>query len=440
MFLAYSMLYFVGVVLAAPYYAWRYRGTHFLRASWRERLGYLPGQFRQEQSGAIWVHSVSVGETLAISGLVQAIWERHPARKIFISHITPTGRQAGEKRLPGLTGRFYLPLDLRCSVRRALASLRPALLLIAETELWPNLLREAHRAGATVVLVNARISDRSFSGYRRFAPLTRRVFESVDWIFAQTARDAERFQALGAEPSRVLIMGNLKFDGKPIDTSGFPQRLHEALAAARRHPVMIAASTMPGEEELVLRAWEEVYRAHPRGLLILAPRHPPRFERVAQLLSCRGIPFVCRSSLPEGVTDMAEKFKSPSVVLLDSIGELAGVFEAADVVFIGGSLVNAGGHNLLEPASCGKPVLFGPHMENFRDAAEIFLDARAAIRVQKPDELSPAVLQLLEDGERRRSLGESARRLIEQGSGATQRILERISKFLGEQKSSPEPV
>jgi 3-deoxy-D-manno-octulosonic-acid transferase len=430
MFFLYSLVFTLGVVLAAPYYVWRYRRTSLLRNSWRERLGYLPAHFRQERRGAIWIHAVSVGETLAVAGLVRALVERYPERKSFISHVTPTGREAGETRLPGVAGRFYLPLDWSTCTRRALDCLKPGLLIIVETELWPNLLRMAHRSGARVALVNARISDRSFPGYRFFRPFIRSVFENVDLAFAQTPRDAERLCAIGAAPGRVMVAGNLKFDGQPPETGGFARSLKRALTAASRDPVMVAASTMAGEEELVLRAWREIYRSYPQSLLILAPRHPARFERVAQLLASQGVSFVLRTLLPEDTNQAAALLASPAVLLLDTLGELAGHFELADVVFMGGSLVPTGGHNLLEPAQCGKPVIFGPHMENFRDAADTFLEAGAAIRVQTWSELSTQTIRLLQDEKQRVAMGTAARETVEKGRGATARILQGLSRLI----------
>jgi 3-deoxy-D-manno-octulosonic-acid transferase len=433
MFFLYSLLFTLGVVLAVPYYIWRYRKTSLLRSSWRERLGYLQPEYRQERTGAIWIHAVSVGETLAIVGLVRALQERYPKRKVFLSHATPTGRETGEKRLPRVAGRFYLPLDWGVCTRRALDCLKPGVLIVVETELWPNLLRMAHRSGVRVVLVNARISDQSFPGYRFFRPFMRRVLENVDSILAQTARDADRLRAIGAASDRVIVAGNLKFDGQPPETTSLTTFLKNALTAADRHPIMVAASTMAGEEELVLRAWREIHRRYPHSLLILAPRHPARFERVGQLLASQGVSFVPRTVLSEH-SDAAVLVASPAVLLLDTLGELVGILELADVVFVGGSLVPAGGHNLLEPAQWGKPVIFGPHMENFRDAADTFLEAGAAIRVQTWSELSTQTVFLFEDDKQRIAMGTAARETVEQGRGATDRILNGISQLIDNQE------
>jgi len=430
MFRIYSLLFSLGVVLAAPYYLWRLRGKIISGGSWRERFGFLPALFQQAGRGAIWVHAVSVGETLAVVGLVRELQQRYPERKIFMSHVTPAGREAGESRLPGLTGRFYLPLDWRSCVRRALDRIQPSLLLVAETELWPNLLRAAREGGAHVVLVNARLSDRSFRRYQLIQPFMRRVLENVDQVCAQSAADAERFRSLGARPETVVVTGNMKFDCAPPQSGELPELLGKGLQHAQRSPVIVAASTMPAEEAQLLLAWEEIRRRHPRALLILAPRHPARFESVGQLLARTGRSFLRRTALERDGNRLAAQLVVPEVLVLDSIGELTGIFQLADVVIMGGSLVPTGGHNLLEPAFWRKPILFGPHMENFRDMAELFLRRGAAVQVCSPEELARVANQLLEDSARRRELGEAAKQVLEQESGATQRILALVRAWL----------
>lgn len=435
MFLVYSLLFSLGVVLTAPYYLWRMRGRILSAADWRERLGFLPSQFEpathSDAPGALWIHAVSVGEMLAVAGLVQELQKEFPERRIFVSCVTRAGREVGENRLSDVAGHFYLPLDLRSFVRRALDRLRPALLLIVETELWPNLLRAAHEKGARVVMVNARLSNRSFRGYQLARPFMRQILNSVDWIGAQTANDARRFVALGAKPDRVVVTGNLKFDSKPPQAARLAGHLRMVLAGEGRGPVLIAASTMPGEEQMLLQAWKAIRGQHPQAFFILAPRHPNRFEAVAQLLSDTGQSFIRRTTLETGSQEFAHQLAAPEILLLDTIGELAGILELADVVFVGGSLVPTGGHNLLEPAYWGKPILFGPHMENFRDIAQVFLEAGAAVEVRNPRELAQSVHGLLQDDSGRKKMGDRATQLIEQGSGATQRTMEQLRILLG---------
>jgi 3-deoxy-D-manno-octulosonic-acid transferase len=436
MFLIYSLLFSLGVILTAPYYLWRLRGNVVSGGCWRERFGFLPSQFQQPpgdtDTGALWIHAVSVGETLAVAPLVQELQKRYPGRRIFLSHVTPAGRQASESRLPDVTGRFYLPLDWRWSVERVLARLRPALLLIVETELWPNLLYAAHASGTRVVLVNARLSDRSFRGYRLARPFMRRVFECVDWIGVQSSLDAERYRFLGAKSDRVIVTGNVKFDGKPPKAGEVVRQLEKAIRSAGRGPVLVAASTMPGEDALLLSAWQEIRRQYSKALLILAPRHPARFDEVARLLASRGQTFVRRTALAPTDPACAEQLSSCEILLLDSIGELAGVFALADLVLMGGSMVPTGGHNLLEPAFWSKPILFGPHMENFRDVSALLLEGKAAVQVHNASELAAAACDLLSDPKRARLLGKAAKEILVRESGATERILERLRPWLEE--------
>ena len=436
MYLIYSMLFSVGAILTAPFYWWR-KGRSQKRGYWAERFGSIP--FQEPRPGAIWVHAVSLGETLAVAGLVEEIQRAFPQRKIYLSHVTPAGREAGEKRLPSIAGRFYLPLDWRWAARKALARLRPSLLVIVETELWPNLLRAAQEAGARVVIVNARMSKRSLRGYQLARPFMRRVLANVDEICAQTEEDAERFRQIGAPPERVRMVGNLKFDAQPPQLGEFARALKAALRHAQRGPVLVAASTMPGEEPLVLQAWDLIQARYPKALLILAPRHPARFAEVSQDLGRAQRGFVRRTAMHVEEPALSSQLASTAILLLDSIGELAGVFQLADMVFIGGSLVPTGGHNLLEPAYWSKVIVFGPHMENFRDIAKLFLDAGAAIQIRNPEELAHATW-LLENKEARERLGAAARQVLEQNSGATARTLDGLRKYLARDAQGREPL
>jgi 3-deoxy-D-manno-octulosonic-acid transferase len=426
MYLLYSVLFSVILTVTAPFYWWR-KGRGLKRGYWRERFGNIP--YREAARGAIWVHAVSLGEVLAAAGLIRELQRAYPGRKIYLSHVTPAGREAGEKRLPGVAGRFYLPLDWRWAVRKAMARIRPALLVIVETELWPNLLRAAHEAGTRVAVVNARMSRRSLRGYRMARPFLRRVLDNVDEVNAQTEEDADRFRQIGVRPERVQVLGNLKFDAQPPQLGDFARTLRAAIRKAQRGPVVVAASTMPGEEALVLEAWDLIQARYPRALLILAPRHPARFEEVSQDLGRAQRGFVRRTALPTDPSALAPRLAAASILLLDTIGELAGVFELADMVFMGGSLVPTGGHNILEPAYWSKVIVFGPYMENFRDIAKLFLDAGAALQVRTPEELAHAAW-LLENKEAREQLGARARQVLEENSGSTARTLEALGKYL----------
>jgi 3-deoxy-D-manno-octulosonic-acid transferase len=436
MYLVYSILFTLGVLLTAPFYLWR-KGRNLGRTYWRERFGQIP--FQEAGPGAIWVHAVSVGETLAVAGLVKKVQEAFPERKVFLSHVTPAGREAGEARLPTLAGRFYLPFDWGWTVRRALARIRPALLIMVETELWPNLLCAARQAGTHVMLVNGRLSRGSLRGYSLIRPFIRRVLADVDTICAQSEADAGRFRELGAPPERIRMVGNLKFDAQPPHPSEFSRALKAVLRSAQRGPVLVAASTMPGEEPLVLEAWDMIQARYPKALLILAPRHPQRFDQVSQDLARAGRGFIRRTTLKVEGQELSPSIFSTDILLLDTIGELSGVFEIADLVFIGGSLVPTGGHNPLEPAYWSKVITFGPYMENFSAIAKLLLDAGAAIQIRKPEELAHAAW-LLQNSENRNRLGESARQVLDQNSGATARTLDCIREILNRDGRAHGPV
>jgi 3-deoxy-D-manno-octulosonic-acid transferase len=436
MYLIYSILFSVGVVLMAPFYWWR-KGRVQGRGHWAERFGNIP--FNESERGAIWIHAVSLGETLAAAGLVQEVQAAYPTRKIYLSHVTPTGREAGEKRLPSIAGRFYAPLDWSWTVRRAMDRIRPSLLIIVETEIWPNLFRVAKQSGARVVIVNARMSNRSFRGYSFVRPFMRSVLSNLDEIYAQTEQDAEHFRQLVPKPEQVRMAGNLKFDARPPQLGEFARALRVAIQQARRGPILVAASTMPGEEPLVLEAWDQITKQYPTALLILAPRHPARFDEISKELSRDQREHIRRTNLLADVQTISQQLKSTGILLLDTIGELAGVFEVADLVFVGGSLVPTGGHNILEPAYWSKVIAFGPHMENFRDIAKLFLDAGAAIQVRNPQELAHAAW-LLQTRDARESMGVAAKKVLDTNSGATARTLEGLRKYLDSAPLNKSPV
>ena len=437
MYRLYSILFTLGLAVMAPYYLWRRRGRKEL-AGWRERLGLLPSSFRQNAQGALWIHAVSVGETLAVAGLVKELQRRYPGRKIFLSSVTAAGREAGRQKLPGVAGQFYLPFDWAWAVRRVLERIRPSVLLIVETELWPNLLKTTKEFGCRTLLVNARVSDRSFPGYRLIRPFMRRVLQNITRICTQTATDAERFQALGAVPERVIVTGNLKFDGRPPEFGTFGVTMRDILSRANRSPVFVAGSTMRGEEPLVLQAWETIHKKHPRAFMILAPRHPSRFEEVAGLLHTQQFSYIRRTSIMHD--DEEVNLRLAEILLLDTIGELAEIFGVADVVFVGGSLVPTGGHNVVEPAFWGKPIIFGPHMNNFRDVAGLFLRAGGAIQAAGADGLADAALRLLDHPADAQLMGEKAKGVVNEQAGAALRILNQMEEWLGTPQATAAPL
>jgi tetraacyldisaccharide 4'-kinase len=367
------------------------------RGYWRslpQRFGFLPRSFTQTGPGAIWLHAVSVGEVLSCVELLRGLRAAFPRTAVFVSTSTLAGRAMAGDKLAGLAhGVFYAPVDYAFAVRRVLRTLRPSVVVIAETEIWPNLIHEVKRTGAGLTIVNARISDRALPRYLRFRWFFQAALAGVDSVLAQSDAMRDRFLAIGAPPDRVRTGGNLKYDfaARAADPKS---PVLAWIAQLRPAQVWIAASTMPpaepgdvDEDDAVLDAFRETARRHPDLALILAPRKPERFDVAARKLDAAGVPFVRRSKLEEGL--------QARVLLLDTIGELSALFGLADVVFMGGTLARRGGHNILEAALFGKPVIAGPHMENFQAIADDFRAADAYVEIGQTAELAGALDRLL---------------------------------------------
>jgi 3-deoxy-D-manno-octulosonic-acid transferase len=414
------------------------RDRNYLRR-FAERLGRLPRPFHRTAYGAIWLHAVSVGEVLSSVELIGRLRAACPWTPVFVSCGTLAGRALAEEKLAGIAaGVFYAPLDYRFAVRRVLRALRPAAVVVMETEIWPNLYRETRRAGAALVVINGRISDRTIGRYRRLRWFFGVVLGQADAILAQSERDYERYLAIGAPAERLSSAGNLKFDFRPASREP-PAEILAFVERAGCEQIWIAASTMPpagegdvDEDDAVVEAFRALSRRRPRLLLVLAPRRPERFQSAADKLTRAGLPFVRRSAL-------AGETSAATVLLLDSIGELSGLFGLADVVFMGGSLACRGGHNLLEPAFFGRPVIVGPHMENFAAIAADFIAANAVVRIPSAAELTLAVGALLDDPRRRAELGSRARAVAEAKRGATGRAVAAIARLCDEKIPHPPP-
>ena len=423
MYSLYSALLAVAFVLALPYFLWKGRATGKYRVSFRERMGVLPPTLNPEAAPSIWIHAVSVGEVLAARVLVAPLRQRFPALRIVVSTTTLTGHLVARSSLEGADALFFAPFDFRRPVRKALSAVKPRLLLLVETELWPNLIHEARRAGVRIAVANGRLSPASSARYRRIRFLLKHVLAEVDLFLMQGEAHAERARAIGAPPDRVRVTGNLKFDALGEPTT--PEPLARLLAPATEPgPLLVAGSTMAGEEEMVLAAFRQVRTRLPQARLILAPRHPERFAETEGLVRTAGFTCVRRTAL--GV----QPWSAGEVLLLDTMGELASIYPVAQVVFVGGSLVPSGGHNVLEPAAAGKAVVVGPHMENFQEIADQFRAEGAFVQVASPDALADALLGLLTDEARRRQVGERARALLSRSKGAVGRTVEALSELL----------
>ena len=426
-YVIYNLLLAVALLASAPYWFVRLLRQGKYREGVGNRLGMLPPHLRSMVAAGkpvIWVHAVSVGEILAVAGLIEEMRKRFAGYAIAISTTTSTGHKLAGDRF-GPENVFYFPLDLSFAVRRYMRLLRPKLVVIAETEFWPNFLRAARRSGAAVAVVNARISDRSYPRYRRFSSLLRMVLRNVDRFLAQTEEDARRLVGVGAAQDRVMTAGNLKFDAAAPATMPEVGQLLARLQEISAGPIVVLGSTVESEEQMLVATLRAILGRHSRALVILAPRHKERFDAVAELLSSYGIPFT-RRSYPEWPRNVT----SGSILLLDTIGELASIYSLAYVSFVGGSLASRGGHNILEPAAFGIPIIVGPHTENFRDIVQKIADGGGVLVVRDQHELQSALLRLLADPVERKQLGERALEILKANQGATERTLAELEKLL----------
>jgi 3-deoxy-D-manno-octulosonic-acid transferase len=430
-YLLYSTVSVLFVLAVSPYFLYQAIRYRKYIGSLRQRLGYLPISFNLDGEPSIWIHAVSVGEVLTARALLPELRARYPRLRIFLSTTTVTGQQVARSHVQHVDGVFFFPFDLRFIVRRTLRIVRPRLFLMMETEIWPHLLRECRRAGVKTVLVNGRISSRSFPRYRRARFFFRRVFQHLDRACMQSDESARRLIDIGADPRKVSVTGSLKFDslerpGAAVPAGRGQYRVLRYFRVPPDRPVVIAASTLKGEEPPVLSAFRKIKNEMPSALLVLAPRKPERFADAEALAIDAGFTTVKRSELPVDSEPRAD------VVILDTIGELAHLFEIATAVFVGGSLVDAGGHNILEPAVHGKAIVFGPHMSNFAEIAATFVENGAAEQVTDASGLEAALLSLLTDPVRRARLGAAARALVEANRGARARTLAAIDELFPE--------
>lgn len=458
MYLFYSLIISLLFLALLPYFIYNALRHGKYSGSFGQRMGRLPDSIRGSARPTVWVHAVSVGEFNAARPLISRLAREMPGHRLVISTTTLTGQRLARAAFDHV---FFFPFDWGFAVRRALAHVRPEAVVILETELWPNFLRECKRRGVSTIIVNGRISPRSFARYRRVRPFISRVLSDVTLLLMQSDEDAERVRALGADERRVKVCGNLKYDIEvpPRAEPGPPES-----RGARR--LIVAGSTAAGEESMIVEALRRV-RSRP-GLedarLIIAPRHPERFDEVAGLLSGTPFRYVRRSELagadlsgaggsggiesligsllssPRGkpVPSSAPSDASTDILLLDSIGELAEVYRYADVVFVGGSLVPRGGHNIIEPSAFARPVIVGPHTENFRGIVSDFRRADALVQLEEAGaaSLSREIIRLLSDREMARSMGERARNILLENQGATARavagVREAMSRAGGE--------
>lgn len=415
----YSLLLYLALPLVLLRLLWRSRRAPDYRRRWPERLGWVPRLATDRP--VLWIHAVSVGEAQAAEPLIRQLGLDYPGHQLLVTTGTPTGSARVRALFGEQVAHCYAPFDLPGAVARFLDRCHPDLLLMVETEIWPNLLWQCRQRGVRTLLANARLSQRSAEGYARFGRFAADTLACIDHLAVQTEDDASRFRQLGVDPDRVSVTGSIKFDQRLSAT------LQDQVEVLRRdlggRPVWIAASTHEGEDEQLLQAHRRLLALLPLALLVLVPRHPERFDRVSQLLQREGF-AQARRSLGEQPATLVE------VYLADTMGELPALIGVSDVAFIGGSLVPVGGHNVLEAAAQGVPVLFGPHMFNFAQISRMLLDAGAAEQVEDADQLASKLATWLADASQRGEVGEQGRALVERNRGALERLLGAIDLLM----------
>lgn len=457
MYFIYSILLGLTALLLTPYWLLQgiRHGKYFSNLS--QRLGFsLPSirrrppagdAERKTGAGAIWIHTVSVGETLSAVTLARRLKEEYPERPLVISTTTLTGQAVARERMAFADALIYFPLDWAFCVRRVLRAVQPAVVLVLETEIWPNFLREAQRANVPVVFVSGRISDRSFARFEKLSrifgfflrPFYRNALGTAAAFLMQTEKDAERLKAMGAPRQRVHVSGNLKYDLEPPAPTPLANWLESETRRRGRSPVIVAGSVVATEETPVLIAFGTLQGEYSKALLVLAPRKPECFDSAAQYVEDSHRKFIRRSQLPIARPSGSANGIVPAdvaipddvtVLLLDSIGELASLYRVADGAFVGGSLVNSGGHNILEPAAFGKVPVFGPSMENFAEIAARFKAADAAVQVESPEDAGVAWIEFMRDPERTKRMSDAARGLLASSRGATDRAIAEVATLL----------
>ncbi len=436
----YSLLLGLALLAGSPFWLSRMLTRGRYRAGLRERLGHIRPALRWASSQpTVWLHAVSVGELLAASGLIRVLQEQRPDTRIVLSTTTEAGQRLARERFPELQA-FYLPLDFGFLVRRLMRVLQPEMLILMESELWPNLIREAARCGCAVVVANARISDRSFPRYLRLRRLWQPILRPVSLFLAQSPETAERLRVIGVAADKIHMPGNLKFDTPEPQRSPMFHAVAAALPADAL--VLVAGSTLPGEEESVLAAWPQVLAAEPAAVLLLAPRHPDRFPTVADLVRERRLPLLRASALAPG-----QKLAAGTVLLLDSIGDLAALYALATVAFVGGSLVAAGGHNPLEPARFAVATVMGPSIYNFREIVGALAAAHGIVLLRGEADLPDTLVRLMGGKAAGQApelasgadLGARAQAIFRAQAGAAERSVALLLPLLRERTAHPAP-
>lgn len=417
--LFYTLLLYLLTPLILARLLWRSRRAPAYARRWRERFGLVPAIAHRQR--VIWVHAVSVGETLAAAPMIKSLQAKYPQARLVVTTTTPTGSEQVSKVFGASVYHVYAPYDLPDVLARFFSRIKPSMLIIMETELWPNLISKCRRDGVPVILANARLSAKSAAGYQQFAWLIRPMLADINLVVAQTAADGERFVSLGLVRDKLSISGNIKFD---LDLSESVRNQAAVLKTQWRNgsdrPICLAASTHQGEDELVLEAFARLIERRPNTLLVLVPRHPERFDDVASLCAASAFSVARRSEMndPDVSVDL-----NTQILIGDTMGELLAFCGASDIAFIGGSLVPVGGHNLIEPAAWGIPVVTGPHLFNFAEVANKLLEAGGMRICESAEQLAESVIRLLENPDEYAVMAKAARSVAESNRGALDKLV-----------------
>ena len=444
MYTLYYLLFATLITLTLPLWIWRYLRTPKYRDTVLQRLGYkrptLPSGSR------IWVHAVSVGEVMAVKGLIQQLQQQFPHDHIILSTVTKTGQKVAQENLPEIQTRFYLPVDLPWIVKQVTETIKPRCLIVMETELWPGLFHSMAHHHIPVILVNGRLSPSSSRNYRKFSLVMKRFLDPVHLFAMQSEMDAERMAKIGADPERILVTGNIKYDqAMQLPTTAHMAQLAQRFPKPPQGKIWMAASTHPGEEEVICSTFTQLRKNQPDLQLILVPRHPERCQQVTTLIKKHGLTPVLFSETQQascnpnqnGPNQNGPKPWHNSVMLVDEVGWLTRLYGYADIAFIGGSLIPHGGQNMLEAAAWGIPTLFGRHTFNFKDVTTQLLDGQAALQIQQPEQLTATMQTLLNDDKRCKTMGKQARSVVANNVGALQRTLQAIQTIV---PPTPSPI
>lgn len=415
-------LYTIGFTLLTPLLILRLYYKSLRAPLYAQRIPERFGFFKApEKKGAVWIHAVSVGEVVAAIPIVRYLQQKYPCQPIVFTTMTPMGSNRVKQDFGDQVFHLYIPYDFPWALNRFFSNIAPKLCIILETELWPNVLSACKIRQIPVIIANAHLSERSVRGYQRIRPMTQEMLHCLTAVAAQSQQDADRFLQIGLDAKKLSVMGNIKFDVPSSDSTVTADNAQLWRKSFKPRPVWIAASTHPGEEALVLEAFKIIRKSASNALLILVPRHPERFKGIEDLVKQQNMSVVTRSSGAIVQTDTA-------VFLGDTMGELLAFYQAADIAFVGGSLVPIGGHNLLEPAALGIPIITGPYLHNYVEISSFLLEAKGMLKVENPTELATTVLQWFKMPEQRLEAGQSAQQVVKNNQGTAQRVFDLIDR------------